>query len=186
MQNLFLFCFWPEILGFVRRVFCRFLLSLHAGWRCSRTVVISLPLVTTLPTLPHWSFVEFITIFPNHAQMLLTQSSTDAARPSCHTETLWGGIRKGGWLVGRGLYFPGGGFRLLWGLSPRGLWLCHTAISHCNARIQRERERVVTEAKQQTKTAIQAEREMERERKRASFVPNSFLWDTISVLYLSL
>lgn len=38
----------------------------------------------------------------------------------------------------------------------------------------RERERVVTEAKQQRKTAMQAERERERER-RASFVPNSFL-----------
>jgi len=128
------------------------------GWECVGWSY-ELPLVINLPTLPHWSFEDFITIFPNHAQMLLTRSSPDTTRLSCHTETLWGEIRKGGWLVGRGLYFPGGGFRLLWGLSPRGLWLCHTAISHCNARIQRERERVVTEAKQQRKTARERERE---------------------------
>lgn len=119
--------------------------------------------------------------------MLLTQSSTDRTGGRHSTQKLCRvKFRNRVDWEGRGLYFPGGGFRLLWGRSPRGLCLCHTAISHCDAGIQRERkgERKrdywSTAAKNDSNTRGD-------EKQSASFVPNSFLGDKISLfLFASL
>ncbi len=86
--------------------------------------------------------------------MLLTLSSqqTELEAIMPHRDSMRGHSER---LTRRAVAFTFlvGGFGFLWGLSPRGLWLCHTAISHSDAGIQGERERVVTEAKQQRKTA---------------------------------
>lgn len=110
-----------------------------------------------------------------HSQMLLTRSSTDRTAGRHATQKLCRGKFRNR-VDGEGLYFPGGGFRLLWGRSPRGLCLCHTAISHCDAGIQREKER----KRDYWSKAAKNDSNMRRdEKRRASFVPNSFLGDRI-------